>query len=99
MSEHVRGIDGDLHLLFTHVNELRDLAAETQLDDSRIYAFKIRWGTMLAGRLQRLAFYYQNGKLSADERTRYEDLRSQLRDVLPLIDRLDLGPVGVPLEG
>lgn len=98
MSDRVPGIDGDLDLLFAQVNELRELTGDPDLDDQKIYAFKVRWGTMLAGRLQRLAYYREKGRLSADEAIRYEQLLADLRDALPLIDRFDLGPVGVPLD-
>lgn len=98
MSDGVRGFDRDVDLLFAYIEELRELAADPDLDDRKIYAFKIRWGAMLAGRLQRLAIYSADGKLSIGERMRYQQLRSGLREALPLIDRLRLGPVGVPLD-
>jgi hypothetical protein len=91
-SSHVVGADADLDLMFAKVKALRELASEPEAaqDSARVYDFSIRWGTMLHGRLERLAYYHGRGELAPDEQARYESLRGELREVLPLLKRLGL---------
>lgn len=88
----VAGIDADLDLLFAQLKALRELAADPEKshDSARIYDFSIRWGTLIHGRLERLAYYHDRAALTPDEQTRYQTLRSELRGALPLIDQLGL---------
>lgn len=90
----------DLDLLFAHVEALRELAADSAKarDSARVYDFGIRWGTLLAGRLERLAHYHCRGELRPDDRARYDALRAELRDVLPLAERLGLARPTVALD-
>lgn len=99
-SNRVVGADHDLDLLFEQVNALRELASDpgATRDSARVYAFSIRWGVMLAGRLERLAHYHGRGELTPRDRTRYDALRTELRDVLSLIERLGLARPAVPLD-
>jgi hypothetical protein len=53
---------------------------------------------LLAGRLERLGYYHRRGEFTQDEQARYAELRSELRDVLPLLERLGLGRPAVSLE-
>lgn len=88
----VVGAGRDLDLLFEQVRCLRELAENPELssDSDRVYDFGIRWGVLLAGRLPRLAYYSGKGALSAVEQARFDRLRAELRQVLPVIERLSL---------
>lgn len=99
-SNRVVGAAHDIDLLFDQVNALRELASDPERtgDSARVYAFSIRWGTMLAGRLERLAYYHARDELARDDQVRYDALRAELRDALPLIERLGLARPAVPLD-
>lgn len=88
----VAGIDADLDLLFAQLKALRELAADPEKshDSARIYDFSIRWGTLIHGRLERLAYYHSRAALAPDEQARYQALRSELCNALPLIERFGL---------
>lgn len=92
--------DADLDLLLAHVKALRELAADPEKarDSARVYDFSIRWGALLAGRLERLAHYHSRGELPPGDQTRYDVLRAELRDVLPLAERLGLARPTVALD-
>jgi hypothetical protein len=96
----VVGADADLDLLFSQIDALRQLASDPKAaqDSARVYDFSIRWGTLLHGRLERLAYYHSRGELTPDEQARYQSLRSQLRETLPLVKRLGLASPTVPLD-
>lgn len=91
-SGRVIGVDTDLDVLFVQLEALRELAcdADKTRHPGRIYDFSIRWGTFLHGRLERLAYYQRRGDLTVEQQARYEVLCTQLRQALPLIDRLCL---------
>ncbi|MBV8541592.1 MAG: hypothetical protein JO063_13315 [Pseudonocardiales bacterium] len=91
-SSRVRGVDADLDLMFAAVEALRELASDpdSAQDSARVYDFSIRWGTLLHGRLERLAHYHRRGELAPPEQERYQSLRSELRRSLPLVRRLGL---------
>ncbi len=94
------GVDHDLDLIFRQLTELRELAADPDKakDSGRVYDFSIRWGTLLAGRLQRLAHYHGRGELAPDAQARYDALRAELRDTVALADGLGLARPAVPLD-
>jgi hypothetical protein len=92
----VVGADADLDLIFAQLKALRELASDS--GGGRVYDFSIRWGTLLSGRLERLAYYYHHGELAPDEQARYESLRSELREALPLVELLGLAFPTVLLE-
>ena len=98
-SGRVIGVDTDLDLLFAQVEALRWLAGDLgQVQDrARVYDFSIRWGTFVHGRLERLAYFQCRGELGAEQQARYEKLCTQLRQALPLIDRLGLARPDVVL--
>lgn len=94
------GLDNDLDLLFAQVQALRELASDPEKaqESAAVYSFSIPWGTMLSGRLERLAYYHSRGELAPDERARYDSLRAELREALPLVERLSLARPSVPLS-
>jgi hypothetical protein len=97
----VVGVDADLDVLFAQLQALRELAgaSDQAQDRARVYDFSIRWGTFVHGRLERLAYYQHRGELAAEQQARYAQLCTQLRQALPLIDRLDLArPDGVLVD-
>jgi hypothetical protein len=99
-SSRVVGADTDLDLLFAQIDALGQLASDPEAtqDSARVYDFSIRWGTLLHGRLERLAYYHSRGELAPDEQARYQSLRSELREALPLVKRLGLAFPTVPLD-
>jgi hypothetical protein len=105
MAEEVRsarpGVDADLGMVGLGIEALRDLALDPEKaqDDDRVYDFSIRWGVLLSGRLKRLEHYYREGRLNEDQRSHYQELRRDLKDAVPLMERLGLGKPRVPLEG
>lgn len=88
----------DLDLLGEQIAALRELAEDP--DEDRVYDFSIRWGALVAGRLQRLDYYYRRAEeLTAAERKQYEMLVGELRDVAPLLDRLHLAQPKIASDG
>lgn len=94
------GIEKDLRLLENEVAALRELASDPEKarDGVRVYDFSIRWGVLMSGRLKRLEHYYRAGELEGEQRRRYRELRRELREAEPLVERLGLTRPAVPLE-
>jgi hypothetical protein len=94
------GIDKDLSIVFTATEILRELASDPYKaeDGARVYDFSIRWGTLMSGRLKRLEHYYRAGDLAEAQERRYRELRGELEDAMPLIERLGIAWPTVPLE-
>ncbi|MCA3747986.1 MAG: hypothetical protein IN808_02470 [Rubrobacter sp.] len=94
------GIARDIELVAAAVRELRELAADPRRSRSgdAIYDFSIRWGTLLMGRLQRVEHYHRRGELGPEDEKGYARLKRELREALPLADRLGLGRPPIPLE-
>lgn len=82
----------DLDLLFDTLDALHHLgdADDGSPSPDAVYAFSVRWGTMIAGRLVRLAHHSDDGRLNPAEQDRYRQLQTAMREALPLIDRLGL---------
>jgi hypothetical protein len=76
------GIDTDLGMISTQSEALRELASDPAKaeDGSRVYDFSIRWGALMSGRLKRLEHYYRAGELTEDQKSRYRELRRELKD-------------------
>jgi len=86
----VVGVDTDLDMLCDQVAALHELARsqKKKRDDDRVYAFSIRWGAMMFGRLERLEHYSCEGAMTALEQERYDSLVAELRELLPVMDEL-----------
>lgn len=99
-SDRVTGVDADIDLLFALVAALRELADDPRRvhDSPRVYAFSIRWGALVFGRLERLAYYHGRGELTGEEKIRYDLLRGELRDAVPQMRQLGLARPAVPLD-
>ncbi|MGH3145809.1 MAG: hypothetical protein ACRDTR_08410 [Rubrobacter sp.] len=94
------GIDGDLDMIFDGVGALRELASDPDeaQDGARVYDFSIRWGVLVSGRLERLEHYYRAEELAEEGERRYRELRRELQDAMPQIERLGITRPTVPLE-
>lgn len=95
-----RRIDADLEMVAAEVGALRDLAADPDKsnDSARVYDFSIRWGVLMSGRLKRVEHYYREEELTENHARRYRELRSELKEAEPLIERLGITRPTVPLE-
>lgn len=94
-------VDEDITTMLDTLGALRELAESDggSPGQDAVYGFSVRWGTMVAGRLVRLAHYRDEGRLAPAEQQRYDALRNQLRQALPDIDRLGLVRPAVALAG
>ena len=86
------GIDRDIEMISAALEGLRQLASDeySAQDNAKIYDFSIRWGVLLAGRLERLEHYDHAGDLSQDQKRRYRELRRELDKAAPQADRLGI---------
>lgn len=94
------GIDVDLSMIFVETSALRELASDPDKaeDGARVYDFSIRWGVLMSGRLKRLEHYHRTGELTEEGERRYRELRRELEEAIPLIERLGIARPTVPLE-
>ena len=86
-------IDHDVELITQQINALRELANRDNhqpISEGQRYDFSIRWGTVLAGRLRRLAHYSSLGRLEDADERRFHALRDELRTLGNLMDRFRL---------
>lgn len=83
-------IDDDVAFLTEQIDALKQLGQRNDVDDEEVYDLNIRWGTALAGRLPRMAYYSSLGQLGEDDQRRLDSLCDQLRELSPLIERFDL---------
>jgi hypothetical protein len=87
------GIDDDVELITDQIKALKELAQkddEEPISEGQRYDFSIRWGTVLAGRLRRIAHYSSLGLLEDADESRFHALRDELRTLSHLIDRFRL---------
>ncbi|AEF37091.1 MULTISPECIES: hypothetical protein [Mycobacteriaceae] len=89
-------IDDDVAVLTEQVRALRELGQRAQVHDWHIYDLSIRWGTALAGRLRRLAYYHDRGLLDDDAERRVAAVCDELRSVADLVERFDLARPDLP---
>jgi hypothetical protein len=94
------GIDRDIDMISSALEELHDLASDEQKaqDDAKIYDFSIRWGTLLSGRLGRLEHYHRAKELTRDQEHRYRNLREQLNDAAPQAEHLGIAQPDIATE-
>lgn len=86
----VRGISADIARILEQVDVLRGLAdvQAGELEGAKVYDFNVRWGALLAGRLQRLRHYYRSGELTGEQCRDYLRMEEQLAEVVPLAARI-----------
>lgn len=95
----VRGVFDDIGRILEQVEALRELAADDDaLEGAQVYDFNVRWGALLAGRLERLRHYFRRGELTGEQREHYLNMEDQLRQVVPLAERIDVSRPTAPPE-
>ena len=92
------GIDGDLRMISAAIEALGELAAEQAREGPKVYDFSIKWGVLMAGRLERLEHYNRSGELTQEQERCYREIRRRLKNALPQIERLAIGRPTVALE-
>ena len=94
------GIDADLSMVSAGIGALRELASDPEgaEDAGKVYDFSIRWGILMSGRLLRIEHYHRAGELTDEQERRYRELRRELGEAMPLIERLGIARQTVPLE-
>lgn len=95
------GMDVDLAMISSEIGALRELASDPEEAGNRgkVYDFGIRWGVLMSGRLKRIEHYHRAGELTQEQERRYRQLRRELGEAMPLIERLGISRPTVPLEG
>jgi hypothetical protein len=84
------GVDDDVDLIQRQIAALRALGQRGSVSEDEIYDFSIRWGTVLAGRVRRLAHYSALGLLAEADAAKFDALRQELNELTGLIDRFRL---------
>jgi hypothetical protein len=84
------GVDDDVELIKRQMTALRELGRRGSVSEDEIYDFSIRWGTVLAGRVRRLAHYSALGLLAEADAAKFHVLREELDELTGLIDRFRL---------
>jgi hypothetical protein len=80
------------------LDELAEVAEEwTKMPDGERASWSLDWDQLMTSDLPEIEQYYRCGKLAAEQRARYRDLRRRLKAALPTIERLNLCPPPVPL--
>ncbi|MDD4867209.1 MAG: hypothetical protein PHQ28_08870 [Mycobacterium sp.] len=87
-------IDDDVDFITEQIQRLKELAQQNaerdQLNDEDVYDLSVRWGTALAGRLPRMAYFSSSGLLSDGDERRFQSLCEDLRGLSPLVERFKL---------
>ncbi|WP_182347427.1 hypothetical protein [Tomitella gaofuii] len=106
------GVDVDLGMLETAVDGLREMAdaraggksrGKQQSegdsgDEGAVYAFSIRWGTLIFGRLERLEHYSRAGRLGQDGQRRFASLRRALHELEPAMRTFGVAVPAITLD-
>jgi hypothetical protein len=81
------------------LGDLPDVAAEwDEISDGERVSWSLDWDQLMATDLKLLDPIYRSGSMTPDQQSRYHTVLAQLKDALPLIERLDLYPPMVSLE-
>lgn len=95
-----RRADRDLGALLAGVGDLLDVAKEwEELSDEERAEESLYWDHYMADFLPELDEYYRAGHLSEEQHERYEELRSKLKEALPVIEKLNFYQPPAPLDG
>ena len=94
------GMDMDLGMVSAEIEALRDLGGDPKgaEDKGKVYDFSIKWGVLMTGRLKRIEHYHRAGDLTEEQGRRYRELKRELKEAIPLIERLGIARPTVPLE-
>jgi hypothetical protein len=94
-----RHIEIGLESLRLMISDLPELAAEwDHLDDGERATWSHDWDQVIGTDLRLLHPYYRAGAMTPEQEARFRDILSQLRETLPIIERLALSPPPIPLE-
>jgi hypothetical protein len=92
-------IDGRLHLLLAEIEELPATADEwNSLEDWQRASISLEWDHMMADYLTEADEYYRSGEMAPDQQARYRHVLCKLREVLPVVERLNFYPPPVSLQ-
>ena len=81
------------------LGDLSEVAGEwTQLNDGERASWSLDWDQLMATYLPLLERSYRSGAMTPDQQVRYGEVLRQLKEALPLIQRLQLYPPPVPLD-
>jgi Xaa-Pro aminopeptidase len=87
-------IDRSLHAMLAEVRALAGTAEEWDtLSDAERAAIALDWDHLLADYLTELDRFFQAGEMTAEQQQHYQALLQQLREALPIFDRLGLLPL------
>jgi len=81
------------------LGDLSEVAGEwTRLNDGERASWSLDWDQLMATYLPLLERSYRSGAMTPDQQACYREILRQLKEALPLIERLQLYPPPVPLE-
>jgi hypothetical protein len=93
-------IESGLTLVTGDIRALADLELEwDQLDESVRASLSLEWSHSMADYLVELDEKYRAGEMTPPQRERYQLLIGELKDALPIIERLDIRRPPVRLDG
>jgi hypothetical protein len=94
-----RRIGIDLASLRLMLGDLPEVAQEwDELSDGERVSWSLDWDQLMGALKVTLDPYYRSGAMTDDQRARYGTILGQLKEALPLIQRLQLYPPPVPLD-
>lgn len=79
-----------LNALLASVADLPDIAEEwCALGDAERTSLSLDWDHLMADYLTELDIDYEDGKMAGGQQTRYRQLLRKLKEIMPIIQRLD----------
>jgi len=94
-----QGIEIGLKSLRLMLGDLPEVAEEwPQLSDGERVSWSLDWDQIMASDLRVLDRHYRAGAMTTEQEARYRKLLCMLKDLPPLIERLQLYPPPVSLE-
>ncbi len=96
----VRGVGADIARILEQGDALEELVFgnDGEPEGNQVYDFNVRWGALLAGRLERLRHFYQRDELDDGQRADYLRMEQRLREMVPLTERIDVSRPTAPPE-
>ena len=92
-------VEIELKSLRLMLGDLPEVAQEwDELSDGERVSWSLDWDQLMGALKVTLDPYYRSGAMNDDQRARYCTILRQLKEALPLIERLQLYPPPVPLD-
>ena len=86
-----RRLDRDIGSLRSFIDDLPGLADEWErLDEAPRVSLSLEWDHLMADYLTELDEYFRCGEMASGQRVEYKSLLGKLRELLPIIRRLNL---------